>query len=100
MREAEEAISLERQGFVLASHRSRVARSPGMADTNAVDQLGLTPEHLARLERETATVSQDFRVLEESHGDDVLNLACATRGIAGAQSCWSPPSNAKTQVSD
>jgi hypothetical protein len=33
---------------------------------------------MARLERETATVSQDFKALEESYGDDVLNLVVAS----------------------
>jgi len=28
---------------------------------------------MARLERETAMVNQDFKALEESYGDDVLN---------------------------
>ena len=39
---------------------------------------GLTPEQMARLERETAAVSQDFKALEESYGDDVLNLVVAS----------------------
>jgi hypothetical protein len=39
---------------------------------------GLTPEQMARLERETATVSQDFKALEDSYGDDVLNLVVAS----------------------
>ncbi len=43
MRAAREEISLDRQGFVLASHRSRVAHSPEMADTNTVNQVGLPP---------------------------------------------------------
>jgi hypothetical protein len=38
---------------------------------------GMTPEQMARLERETATVSQDFKALEETYGDDVLNLVVA-----------------------
>jgi len=43
MRAAREVISLDRQGFVLASHKSRVAHSPEMADTNTVNQVGLPP---------------------------------------------------------
>lgn len=39
---------------------------------------GMTPEQMARLERETATVSQDFKALEETYGDDVLNLVVAS----------------------
>ena len=43
MRAGGEEISLDRQGFVLASHKSRVAHSPEMADTNTVNQVGLPP---------------------------------------------------------
>ena len=43
LRGACEEVSLDRQGFMLASHTSRVARSPEMADTNTVAQLGLPP---------------------------------------------------------
>ena len=39
---------------------------------------GMTPEQMARLERETATVNQDFKALEETYGDDVLNLVVAS----------------------
>lgn len=39
---------------------------------------GLTPEQMARLERETASVNQDFKALEDSYGDDVLNLVVAS----------------------
>lgn len=43
---------------------------------------GLTPEQMARLERETTTVNQDFKALEESYGDDVLNLVVASGYVA------------------
>ena len=39
---------------------------------------GLTPDQMARLEREAATVNQDFKTLEETYGDDVLNLVVAS----------------------
>jgi ParB-like chromosome segregation protein Spo0J len=42
----------------------------------------LTPEQMARLERETAMVNQDFKALEESYGDDVLNLVVASGYVA------------------
>lgn len=34
----------------------------------------MTPEQMARLEREMETLNQDFRALEASYGDDVLQL--------------------------
>jgi hypothetical protein len=43
---------------------------------------GLTPEQMARLERETASVNQDFKALEETYGDDVLNLVVASGYVA------------------
>lgn len=43
---------------------------------------GLTPEQMARLERETTMVNQDFKALEETYGDDVLNLVVASGYIA------------------
>ena len=43
LREAREEVSLDRQGFMLVSHTSAVARRPEMADTNLVAQLGLPP---------------------------------------------------------
>ena len=39
---------------------------------------GLTVEQIERLERESASVTQDFRALEDSYGDDVLNLVVAS----------------------
>ena len=38
---------------------------------------GLRPEDVARIEREMASIEQDFRSLEESHGRNVLNLVLA-----------------------
>lgn len=35
---------------------------------------GLSPEDMSRMEREMENVSQDFRLIEESHGRNVLNL--------------------------
>ena len=34
----------------------------------------MTPDQMARLEREMSTLNQDFRALETSYGDDVLQL--------------------------
>lgn len=38
---------------------------------------GLTPEQMARLEREMAAVSEDYKELEGSYGDDMLVLVVA-----------------------
>lgn len=39
---------------------------------------GMTPEQMARMEREMASLTQDFRALEASYGDDVLHLVVAS----------------------
>jgi hypothetical protein len=43
-------VSIERQGFVLASHASHAARSPEMLDTNLTAQGGLPPVNVAYYE--------------------------------------------------
>lgn len=40
---------------------------------------GMTPEQMARMEREMETLSRDFKALEETFGDDVLHLVIASR---------------------
>ncbi len=39
---------------------------------------GMTPEQMARMEREMASLNQDFKALEASYGDDVLDLVIAS----------------------
>ncbi len=39
---------------------------------------GLTPEQMDRMEREMETLQRDFKAVEASYGDDVLNLVIAT----------------------
>ncbi len=43
LRNTPDAVTIERQGFMLAQHRSTVARRPEMLDTNLVAQNGLPP---------------------------------------------------------
>ncbi len=43
MRDAKGELSIDRQGFVLASHESQVARRPEMLNTNMTAQQGLPP---------------------------------------------------------
>ncbi|MGF7169411.1 hypothetical protein FHS91_001070 [Sphingobium xanthum] len=43
MRAAPGAVSIAQQGFLLAQHNSKVARSPEMLDTNLIAQEGLPP---------------------------------------------------------
>ncbi len=39
---------------------------------------GMTPEQMDRMEREMGTLTQDFKALETSYGDDVLHLVIAS----------------------
>ncbi len=39
---------------------------------------GMTPEQMERMEREMASLTQDFKALETSYGDDVLHLVIAS----------------------
>jgi hypothetical protein len=37
----------------------------------------MSPEDIARLEAEMESLEHDLKAVEESYGDDVLNLTCA-----------------------
>ncbi len=39
---------------------------------------GITPEQMARMEREMEALQRDFKTIESSYGDDVLNLVIAS----------------------
>lgn len=41
------------------------------------DEHGLSPEDIARMQRELANVTHDLKLIEETHGDNVLNLVVA-----------------------
>ncbi len=43
---------------------------------------GMTSEQMARMEREMASLTQDFKALEASYGDDVLHLVIASGYLA------------------
>jgi ParB-like chromosome segregation protein Spo0J len=43
---------------------------------------GMTPEQMARMEREMESLNQDFKALETSYGDDVLHLVIASGYLA------------------
>jgi hypothetical protein len=51
-------VSIDRQGFVLASHESDVARSPQMLDVNVTAQAGLPPVNRAYYEELTPLIRE------------------------------------------
>jgi ParB-like chromosome segregation protein Spo0J len=40
---------------------------------------GMTPEQMARMERELESINRDFKAVEDTFGDDVLHLVLASR---------------------
>ena len=44
---------------------------------------GMTPEEIARMEQEMATVSGEFQAIEATYGETVLNLTIAKNYVAG-----------------
>lgn len=43
---------------------------------------GLTPEQIAKMEKEMDTLQRDLKVIEASHGNEVLNLVLARGYLA------------------
>jgi hypothetical protein len=70
--------------LMCASHNHTVAYAKCLVVATPHEQLieqdrpkevrGLTAEDIARMERETETLRRDFKIIEESHGRNVLNL--------------------------
>ncbi len=60
---------------ILAATRQDDLAKPDRAKKVA----GVTPEQMARMERELETLNHDFRVREATFGDDVLQLVLASR---------------------
>ena len=76
--------------MVAGNHTSSYAKAL-LAATRQVDLVkpdqpkkvgGLTPEQMARMEREMSSLQQDFKEIETSYGDDVLHLVIASGYLA------------------
>lgn len=78
---------IEMADLMIATHNFSAAYAKGLVATTPQELLsdpaapkdpkGLTPEDVARIERETKTVESDFRSIARSHGQNVLNLVVA-----------------------
>lgn len=81
MRQIEMAeLMIASRNFTVAYAKCLVAATPQKQLVDQVspkDVKGLTPEDVARIERETQTLESDFRSISESHGQNVLNLVVA-----------------------
>jgi len=62
--------------FTVGYARCLVATTPAeqLADGERKEVRGLSPEDVARMEREMESHAAEFRLIEESHGKNVLNL--------------------------
>lgn len=66
--------------FTVAYAESLIAATPQkqLVDQASPKQVkGLTPEDIARIERETQTLETEFRAIADSHGTNLLNLVVA-----------------------
>lgn len=62
------------QAILAATRQSDLARP----DTPKKVE-GLTPEQMAKMERELESLNRDFKAVEDTYGDDVLHLVLASR---------------------
>lgn len=82
LRQIEAAELMMTAGNWTASYAKALLAATKQSDLNKPDQpkriAGLSAEQMARMEREMATLHQDFKQIESSYGDDVLNLVIAS----------------------
>jgi len=81
MRQIEMAeLMISMGNFTVAYAESLIAATPRekLVDQASPKQVkGLTPEDIARIEREMQTLESDFRGIADSHGKNLLNLVVA-----------------------
>lgn len=75
---------IEMAELMSAAHNFSVAYAKCLVATTQDDQLidadrpkecrGLSPDEIARMEHEMATLGKEFKLIEESHGRNVLNM--------------------------
>ena len=82
MRQIEAADLMSTAGNYTASYAKAILAATRQADLVKSEQPkkvgGLTPDQMARMEREMETVQQDLKMVESRYGDDVLHLVIAS----------------------
>jgi ParB-like chromosome segregation protein Spo0J len=82
MRQIEAADLMSTAGNYTASYAKAILAATRQADLVKSEQPkkigGLTPDQMARMEREMETVQQDLKIVESRYGDDVLHLVIAS----------------------
>ena len=84
LRKVKPMRQIEMAELMVASHNFTVGYTKCLLAATPADQMlekegakeidGLSPAEMARMEREMETLSTDFRLIEESHGKNVLKL--------------------------
>jgi ParB-like chromosome segregation protein Spo0J len=86
MRQIEAADLMSTAGNYTASYAKALLAATRQADLVKSEQPkkvgGLTPDQMARMEREMETVQQDLKTVEARYGDDVLHLVIASAYLA------------------
>ncbi|MBH5385042.1 plasmid partitioning protein RepB C-terminal domain-containing protein [Bradyrhizobium diversitatis] len=81
MRQVEVAeLMLSASNFTIGYARALLAatKQADLAKPERVKRIdGMTPEQIARMEREMSVLQQDFKAVETSYGEDVLHLVIA-----------------------
>jgi ParB-like chromosome segregation protein Spo0J len=81
MRQLEAAELMNTAGNYATSDAKALLAATRQSDLDKADQPkrvgGLTPEQMARMEREMEAVQQDLKTVESRYGDDVLHLVIA-----------------------
>ncbi|MBN8995399.1 MAG: ParB N-terminal domain-containing protein [Rhizobiales bacterium] len=82
MRQIEAAELMVTAGNWASSYAKALLAATKQDDLAKPDQpkkiAGLTPEQMARMEREMSSLHQDFKQIENSYGDDILHLVVAS----------------------
>lgn len=82
MRQIEAADLMSTAGNYTASYAKALLAATRQTDLVKSEQPkkvgGLTPDQMARMEREMETVQQDLKAVESRYGDDVLHLVIAS----------------------
>lgn len=86
MRQIEAAELMATAGNWSSSYAKALLAATKQEDLAKPDQpkkiAGLTPEQMARMEREMSSLHQDFKQIENSYGDDILHLVIASGYLA------------------
>jgi ParB-like chromosome segregation protein Spo0J len=86
LRQIEAAELMASVGNFTTSYAKALLAATRQADLMRPDKpkniTGMTPEQMARMEREMESLNRDFKAVEETFGDDVLQLVLASRYLS------------------